>query len=431
MRKLTVRSSPLPRRSQIKYPKMTRKVLLIVFCTLAVLSCKKKDLVMEFAVTLGAYDITENSAVLEGKGDAVVSMWHDIKSGVILAADRVPTWEDRDHEFTCNDTGYPCKFTVKAYGLKSGVTYYYRAFTSHDEGHFLGEVKSFTTKMIVASVATQNSIPLVGGAALYGQLSFDKINSDIPISLGFLVGKTPDRGSMKKADPFGEIIRNGEDGSFYCRVRDLQEGEKYYCVAMADINGILFYGEAMPFTVKTFEPSSGEFIDMGLSVKWASCNIGADSPDKPGNYYAWGETATKDNYALDTYTYDYSAHSTLPFSDDAAYVNLSGKGRMPTYEEFQELLENCFVEWGGYRGMRGALLVSSKNGSSVFLPGAGFMSEYSLNNYPGEGWYWTSSYSPDSPSIGYLYFHAHSEEFIYLSWDSYPHHGYSVRAVSE
>ena len=407
---------------------MTRKVLFIALCALAVLSCKKNDFVMEFAVTLGAYDITENSAVLEGKGDAFVSMWHDIKSGAILAADRVPTWEDRDHEFTCYDMEYPCTFTVEANGLKSGVTYYYRAFTSHDEGHFLGEVKSFTTKMPVASVTTLNPIALVGGAAFYGQLSFDRINSDIPIHVGFLVGRTPDPESMKEALPFGEVSLNGEDGSIFCRVRDLTEGEKYYCMAMADINGVLFYGEVKPFTVKTFEPSAGEFIDMGLSVKWASCNVGAGSPDKLGNYYAWGETTVKSNVE---YTYDYSSHLTLPLSDDAAYVNLSGKGRMPTYYEFQELLENSFCEWGAYVGIRGLLLISGKNGSSIFLPAAGQMTDSGLKGYPGEGWYWTSSFVPEYNEVGSLYIDTRPEEWYYLTGATYPHLGYSVRAVSE
>ena len=78
-------------------------------------------------------------------------------------------------------------------------------------------------------------------------------------------------------------------------------------------------------------------VDLGLSVKWACCNIGANSPEDYGNYYAWGEITTKEVYSSETYTYT-SSPTRLSLSVDAANVNWGGKWRMPTYDEVSELL---------------------------------------------------------------------------------------------
>ena len=87
-----------------------------------------------------------------------------------------------------------------------------------------------------------------------------------------------------------------------------------------------------------------EYVDLGLSVKWAICNIGASSPSDYGDYLAWGETETKDEYTNDnSVTYgdssfgDISGNATY----DAATANWGKKWRMPTRSEFEELLDDC------------------------------------------------------------------------------------------
>ena len=98
-----------------------------------------------------------------------------------------------------------------------------------------------------------------------------------------------------------------------------------------------------------------EYVDLGLpsGTKWATCNVGASKPQDYGNYYAWGETSTKETYKWSTYKYgtydddgDYSkltkyntsdSKTTLDLSDDAAHVNWGGKWRMPTFEQLSEL----------------------------------------------------------------------------------------------
>ena len=87
-----------------------------------------------------------------------------------------------------------------------------------------------------------------------------------------------------------------------------------------------------------------KFIDLGLSVLWAETNIGADSELGYGNYYSWGETTTKSSYTTGTYTYTESPE-TLPADHDAATANWGSTCRMPTYEEFAELVNGSDCTW--------------------------------------------------------------------------------------
>ncbi|MGM9818180.1 MAG: hypothetical protein ACI30B_04270, partial [Paludibacteraceae bacterium] len=106
-------------------------------------------------------------------------------------------------------------------------------------------------------------------------------------------------------------------------------------------------------------------VDLGLSVKWATCNVGAATPEEAGNYYAWGEIATKETYEWSNYSdtsdggstfikYTTDGKTVLDLEDDAAAVKLGGKWRMPTDAEWTELRENC--EW---------TLTSDYNGTGV------------------------------------------------------------------
>ena len=84
-----------------------------------------------------------------------------------------------------------------------------------------------------------------------------------------------------------------------------------------------------------------EFVDLGLSVKWASCNIGAEKPNEFGDYYAWGETETKETYTFDNYQFQHT--EILPVECDVARAKMGDGWRMPTNAEVQELLDKC--EW--------------------------------------------------------------------------------------
>lgn len=158
------------------------------------------------------------------------------------------------------------------------------------------------------------------------------------------------------------------------------------------------------FSAKAPDPTltAGEVVDLGLSVYWASCNLGASKPEEYGDYYAWGETAPKNRYEEDNYTYYNS--STTEYIDigseisgteyDAANVNLGGDWRMPTEKEAKELIDKCTWEWVQVNDVNG-YKVTGPSGKTIFLPAAG--KDYYLSSNKKNLWYWTGTKS----SIGY------------------------------
>ena len=188
-----------------------------------------------------------------------------------------------------------------------------------------------------------------------------------------------------------------------------------------------------------------EYVDLGLSVKWATCNVGASKPEEYGGYYAWGETEEKSEYDLDTYKWynrssdaltkycTYSKYgrvdnkTTLEPSDDVAHVKWGGSWRMPTKDEIEELHDKCSWTWTTVNGVNGYKVIGP-NGNSIFLPAAGNRSGTGLRYRGTEGYYCSSSlfggYCYNSYS---LYFNVSGHDW-YLSGR---HMGISVRPVSK
>lgn len=149
-------------------------------------------------------------------------------------------------------------------------------------------------------------------------------------------------------------------------------------------------------------------VDMGLSVYWASrnvCDTGfTNSPEEAGDFYAWGETKTKDQFSLYNYKWYYyprfhkytlsDKRTKLDVNDDVAKMVLGGAWRIPTEGEWRELIENCSQKWTRINGINGLLVISNKNGNSIFLPAAGHKRSASEPVYYGSsGEYWSNNLS--------------------------------------
>ncbi len=169
-----------------------------------------------------------------------------------------------------------------------------------------------------------------------------------------------------------------------------------------------------------------ECVDLGLSVKWAACNVGADRPEDYGDYYAWGEVETKANYYwnnyrfylsdgkngnLNLYKYNSKCENTtlnnktiLAPEDDAAHVKWGENWRMPTKEDFEELINNCSWKSVRIRKVWGYKVTSLKEGYTdhyIFLPAVGY--RRSSSNYcVGYGCYWSSSLNTSNPECAWL-----------------------------
>jgi len=177
------------------------------------------------------------------------------------------------------------------------------------------------------------------------------------------------------------------------------------------------------------EASAMEAVDMGLSVKWAACNLGAEHPEDWGDYYAWGETETKDNFTWETYdyyvpTFSSAAKPTLALEEyddeplfmddsipcmklrlenDAAHAVLGGAWRMPTAQEQQELIDGCTWEWVTVNDVTG-FKVTAKNGNQIFLPAAGAYFNKAIDRQNEVGYYWSSTALRYAKAAGRSYF---------------------------
>lgn len=154
--------------------------------------------------------------------------------------------------------------------------------------------------------------------------------------------------------------------------------------------------------------SAGKEVDLGLSVNWAECNLGASSPEEYGDYYAWGELTPKEVYSRETYLWHDPKNREITLYED----NISGWNgldpaadkwangwRMPTASEINELIEKCTFSSNTYNGVKG-LVVTGPNGNSIFLPTGGHMMDSYCHRFGGilefpfeydSGYYWSGT----------------------------------------
>lgn len=203
-------------------------------------------------------------------------------------------------------------------------------------------------------------------------------------------------------------------GNFTVLLTNLVQGTIYFVRAFAVTTGGTFYGDELSFTAEL------EFVDLGLpsGTLWATCNVGTDMPEGYGEYFAWGETEPKDYYYWSTYQYcngsagtltKYCTQSnygyngfvdglkTLLPEDDIATVHCGGNWRMPTEQEWRELIENTTHTNTTQNGVFGRLFTAA-NGNTLFLPAAGTKDKDGLNYVGSNGRYWSSSLCASSPN---------------------------------
>ena len=384
--------------------------------------------VIPTVLTTAATQVTTNSAIVGGNvtddGGAEVT-----ERGIVYATTPNPTTANSKltsgsgvGEFTCDLTD-----------LQSNATYYARAYAINKKGVAYGEEVSFTTNknIVLPSVTTNAITQITETTAVAG----GNVTSDGNASV-------TERGVVYSTNP-NPVITNlyntikpcgSGTGSFTCELTNLQPNTTYYLRAYATNSIGTAYGEEVSFTTKNIvsDPTGTEngygYVDLGLSVKWSTSNVGASSPEEYGDYFAWGETEPKSIYDYSTYkycngsnltltkycTYIYSGtvdnKTTLEMSDDAARANWGGNWRMPTDAEMTELREQCTWTWTTQNGVNGYKVTSQSNGNSIFMPAAGFCYESSLRYAGSEGDYWSSSLDTE---YSYVWLVLFSSDYVY------------------
>lgn len=368
-----------------------------------------KDL-LPVVTTSTITQITETTAVAGGSvtsdGNASVT-----ERGVCVATASNPTTSNTKITSGSGTGSFTCNLT----GLQPNTTYYVRAYAINSKGTAYGDEISFTTALPItlATVTTASIAQITETSAVAG----GNVTSDGNASV-------TERGVVYSTNP-NPVITNlyntikpcgSGTGSFTCDLTNLQPNTTYYVRAYATNEKGTAYGEEVSFTTKeeSNTPNNGTengyaYVDLGLSVKWATCNVGASQPEEYGDYFAWGETEPKEvydwstykwcngspkthtKYCTDSYFGTVDNKTTLEMSDDAAHANWGGSWRMPTKAERDELLEQCTWTWTTQNGVNGYKVTSKKNGNSIFLPAAGFRTySSSLQSAGSRGCYWSS-----------------------------------------
>jgi len=326
-------------------------------------------------------------------------------------------------------------------GLMPSTTYYFKAYIDSYES----EVVSFTTEPSPSIIVSAYEAEVNGiSVTLHGYVSDVSVVSEY----GFYYGHHPEVLDQYVSADYGETN--------FSSLINVAEGMEYFYKAYAMNGGDYIYSSVSTFTAGSIGNSlmqSGDYnnhgyVDLGLSVKWATTNLGATSPEDYGNYYAWGETTPKstyswltyqhcfeDEYLLTKYCFDVSHGSdgftddltTLEAIDDAATANWGAGWRMPTQAEMEELRTSCTWEWTSQNGIDGYIARNESTGFYMFLPAAGYLDESGEHSITYDGDYWTSSLSEYSAINAYsILFYDGSQQ---LSSNMERDYGLPIRAV--
>ena len=347
-----------------------------------------------------ATDITCTSAVVGGNitGDGGSSI---TERGVCYSTSPSPTMSDMTMQKGRGVGIYSCTLT----DLQDGETYYVRAYGINSLGISYGEEVSFTTAVQSTPTVTIKVPQYIysDGATIEADVTNDGCLEVTERGICYTISSTPTENDDKISSTSGV-------GFFTTEIGGLQENTTYNVCAYAKNSMGISYSNTISFTTKSKTYHDGfEYVDLGLSIKWATLNVGSKEQTNIGDKFAWGETEPKTTYTWQTYEYcngtaeimtkyltnnsygingDIDDKIYLDPIDDAAQANLGGDWRMPTREEWNELRNNCTWVWTSISGVKGYRVRSNKNGNSIFLPGAiiywssSLMTHYPIAAYP-------------------------------------------------
>lgn len=266
--------------------------------------------------------------------------------------------------------------TVTITGLTIGATYYYCTYvTLQGKVTKYGEVKSFVTTN--AEIATADPVYSEVKATLGGTINISTAASDEVIK-GVLVSN--DEATVKTGRLYKAAATEGNTISI--PVSGLVPGQTYYYVAYAKVNSEEKFGEVKSFTTPA---QKVEFVDLGLSVEWATVNVGALNPEEAGGLYGFGD---KTLFNISTQASNYVHEGIQGSGNDLASLFILGSFT-PSKEQMEELLNNTTKEYTTVNGVAGYRF-TAQNGNSIFLPFTGTRTGDTVSDESSLGTYWTS-----------------------------------------
>ena len=392
-----------------------------LFCVvLALTACLPEEPVHE-TINMGAGELTNlssSAASLMCEIEDELPKYSKIEYGIVYSDNREKVENHKGVKKIEGQGLSENRFTVQLADLKAKQEYFYCSYLRIDEGRMIyGDISSFVTK-----ASYKASFDANGGKGGMEPQHFEEDDNKALTENAFTREHHEFAGWNTKSDGSGSYY---QPGSLYT----LSEDVKLFAQWQA------YSGMEEGYT----------YVDLGLSVEWATRNVGADRREAYGDYFAWGETQPKSNYAWETYQWGIAsdlltkycidaAHgkngatdgkTVLELSDDAARVQWKGDWRMPTLAEQQELREKCTWKWKNLNGIAG-YEVTGPSGKSIFLPAAGFKNNDALYQSGSYGCYWSSNlYEIQSDYAYYLNIIPSTHEQAQYSRS----YGYSLRPV--
>ena len=311
-------------------------------------------------------------------------------------------------------------------GLTINTTYYVRAYATNEAGTAYGEEFSFTTlcdlPTVITTAITNVEITTAKGG---GNVTAD---GGAEVTARGLCWATHLEPSIE--DSF--LVEGAGLGEFTCDITGLNENTRYYVRAYATNSVGTAYGSVT--TLKTTDDGTIagiEYVDLGLSVKWAPFNIGATSPTECGDYFAWGEIETKTEYTEANslthgiYMEDIGGNPQY----DAARAIWGSTWRLPSREEIEEIVAECTWEWTSVDGMNGCK-ITGPNGNHIFVPAAGCYIGAELKMLGQNGMYHSYKMCGDYVNFSYGFHFGEGSDNYQLDW-LYRAYGRSIRPVTE
>lgn len=328
-------------------------------------------------------------------------------------------------------------FTVFFDSLSPNTKYKYRTFVSYGGQTYYGAFRELHSKDVTNITSIGEVLEVERHSAIV-EVAVQMALVDTMENTFVGVAYASSRSALHPDSTFNYYsvsVKDIADSKFTANLKGLSESSVYYYASFTEISGVYNMSAIKELETPILEHKIADAVDLGLSVKWASWNIGATAPKDYGCHYAWGEVEDKSVYSLETYMY----HNNGSYVDigtnicgteyDVAHVKWGGGWRMPTQEEIDELCYNCTWQLTTIslnEEVYGSIgyTVTGPNGNSIFFPAAGVVS--GEETFKRRGRYWSGTLKESEEGYSFIIYFNSGMRY----WDTYERsQGCSIRPV--
>ena len=342
-------------------------------------------LLKDGSVVTGSADVTSTSATMHG---TVAGLENQAQSAYVTGFYYGISQDNLSERVLANSAS---EFSATVSGMP-GTVYYYQAFvTLQGKVTVKGDVQSLTLTDSKAVTGDYNDLT-ANSVKLSGQIQQLPADAEAGIVISGVAGDERVRAGVRIPGVLGS--------DYSIEALGLVPATTYYYAAYLDLGQGVVYGETKEFTTpaKEFDVDN-DLVDLGLSTKWAKCNIGASSETELGALVGFGDLT---GYNTSINPEDYASADIYKSAQDIANKTTDGKTTIPTIEEYEELFRCCKVEWMEKEGVAGYQF-TGPNGNSIFMPAAGSRTQRTTAGVGTEGRYLSGSVNATDPQFAMSY----------------------------